>query len=208
MQGKSVRWPIKVWFVFHAVLITLWSIPKAPPPLRIHNDPLATAAERQRAPQPNLQEQMYLWNDRVIRAGPLSYYIISTGFWQYWDMFAPNPSNMDCHMEYEVIYTDGSSERRNFYRIYAMGQIDKFLHERFRKYVERLIPESAFYLWPGLAKRLAYESYERRRVMPSRVRLILVTSNVAYGRPKPPMREIEFYHHVVNPKDVLGMEYR
>lgn len=208
MKSRTVKWPIKVWFVFHAIMITLWSLPKAAPPFRIFNDTRATPAMLARAPQPGPIDRFYLWNDRTVRAGFMGNYLIVPGFWQYWDMFSPNPSPTDCYLRYEIIYSDGTDETKDFYRIYTMSAWDKYRHERFRKFVERLIPENAYYLWPTVAKRLAVEAYARRGVMPSRVRLLLYTRNAVYMKPKPDYRIIEFYQHVVIPKEVLGVQYR
>lgn len=139
-------------------------------------------------------------NDKYLRNSPIGYYLFSTGMWQYWDMFAPNPSNLDCYLEYQVIYQDGSVENKNFYRIYDMNLVDKYLHERFRKYVERIIPESSNYLWAPLAERLAYDAYVRTKKMPNRVTLRLHSRTLEFQKPKKEFRTVEFFQLVVTPK--------
>ena len=86
--------------------------------------------------------------DNAQETSPVKYYLIPTGFWQYWDMFAPNPANIDFYCDAEVTYADGSHRTYTYPRMYKLGIIQKYGMERFRKYYERARDDSYQY---GLA---------------------------------------------------------
>jgi hypothetical protein len=64
----------------------------------------------------------------------LSYYMLPTGLWQYWNMFAPDPQGDSFTLEAEVKDVDGVRHRYAFTRIadYSwIAAIPKFRHPKF-----------------------------------------------------------------------------
>ena len=58
----------------------------------------------------NPREAVLALNVRVLKQDPMAWqarYLSTTGLWQYWDMFAPDPSNLDVWFDALVTYRDG-----------------------------------------------------------------------------------------------------
>lgn len=140
----QVRWPVKVWWYFHAIFILFYTFPQAPPAV--------LSGKAQGAPI----DEFLAASDRVTRLSPLRYYMLSTGLWQYWDMFAPDPLSVDGYMSANVRYADGTiTTEGNYPRIAAMPIPQKYVSERYRKFLERSASNSTAYMWPILAQRIA-----------------------------------------------------
>jgi len=83
---RSVFFLVKIYVVFHMVMTMSWSLPKPPPAIANGNLP------------PTFQNVATHFPDFLLAANmqfkfgtPAKYYLYSTGLWQYWIMFAPNP---------------------------------------------------------------------------------------------------------------------
>ena len=159
---------VKVLVLAHAFLIVSWSMPRSAP-----------AVQRGTA-QPKGSDWLLYWNDRFIKGmdqgpykgfAPIKNYVYFTGLWQSWDMFAPNPSNLDVWCDADVEFSDGSVTKYQYPRIYDMPLHMKFLKERYRKYFERVNPDTATWLWPTVGQYMALEEYKSGRPVPVKVRL-------------------------------------
>lgn len=166
---------VKPLVAFHVLAITLWSLP-APPP-GIANGSIAPAIRADSVPDLARSTVSYVHDNLLLFAsrvknpppqveGPLRWlsvavrgYLQSTGLWQYWDMFAPNPSNLDVWVDAIVTFDDGSRVVHAYPRIAALPIPMKYVQERYRKYLERAHAEGFAFLWPAFAQRIALEEF-------------------------------------------------
>jgi hypothetical protein len=71
--------------------------------------------------------------DRAVRAG-LGFYMLPTGLWQAWNMFAPNPAMSNVYLEAEVTLADGIRAVWKFPRMSELGYFERYRKERYRKW--------------------------------------------------------------------------
>lgn len=155
-QKRKVHWLVVVFALFHAWAIFAWSMPF---PSNAPDD------------QDNLINKFLKFNSFIFRGNnfPLSdpeekpvlsyverfrspgIYLLYTGTWQYWDMFAPNPASTDIWMDARVIYQDGHEEIYQYPRMKELGIVEKYFKERYRKYYERLNNDIYAFKWPHTA---------------------------------------------------------
>lgn len=143
---RTVRWPIKAWWLLHVTLITLWCFPHPPP------------AVREGRAQGGPLDSLLAFNDNYVRTGPSRWYIEPFGLWQYWDMFAPDPLKRDYYFDAVLQYQDGTVKTVEFPRIFKMPVPEKYRKERFRKYGERVQDSDYQYLWPTWAQWMATQA--------------------------------------------------
>lgn len=145
---KQVHPAVKAFVLFHLFVIMCWSIPAPSPEAR---DRKAEGVKV--GGLPGLQEELLFVNDEFVRSRnlPFSYYANGTGTWQYWDMFAPNPLNVDRWHDFEITFADGSTEILPYPRIKLMPIPEKYVKERYRKYTERLFNDDYRHKWPYTA---------------------------------------------------------
>lgn len=174
---RNVSIWVKVFVLLHIIAITSWSLPYAPsqylgnPPkttLRVRTDnPVAfftTSAEY-------LRNEFLIGNQLYVKDSPLKFYLLSSGFWQYWDMFAPNPASIDVYGDAIITYMDGTKRRYAYPRIYSMPIPEKFMKERWRKFYERAGSSDFDYLWPIFAQHVAEMNFDNPKNPPIRVEL-------------------------------------
>lgn len=138
-ERRSVHPIVQVLVVAHIVAITLWSLPRTP----IY---------------PRGTDALLRLNDEHFRPSPARYYLEATGVWQYWDMFAPDPSRWDGYVDAEVTYQSGEKRIYAYPRMKKLGIVEKYFKERYRKFLERAHLEQYQYLWPTFAQRIALEA--------------------------------------------------
>ena len=138
---------IKLWFAFHVIAITLWSLPLAPTGVRNGQIP------------PYGTDWLLVYNERYILNSPARHYLTWSGFWQYWDMFSPDPSDTDVWGAADIVYRDGTMKRFQYPRMYLLSIPKKYVMERYRKFYERVYPDAFRYMWPVFAQRIALENY-------------------------------------------------
>jgi len=83
-------------------------------------------------------------------------YLLWSGLWQGWDMFSPNPRSFNTYLEAEITFRDGQQRVWKFPRMNELGYIERYFHERYRKWANdnvRLDANSA--LWPDTARYIA-----------------------------------------------------
>lgn len=136
---------VKLFVAFHLVAITVWALP----------DPPKETLEGKRKAFGT--ENILVWNRENAKAfQPIPLYLLTTGFWQYWDMFSPNPAQIDIWCDAQVVYKDGSTKHYQYPRIALLPLEMKFLKERYRKFYERVNQDQYSYLWPPFAQRIAH----------------------------------------------------
>jgi hypothetical protein len=80
--------------------------------------------------------------------------MLRAGLWQGWDMFARPPTTVDA-LEGQVRLADGTSVTWAWPRMEALGYLQRYRQERYRKYGERLrLPEHRA-AWPDAARFVA-----------------------------------------------------
>lgn len=86
----------------------------------------------------------------------ISPYMLWSGLWQSWDMFAPNPVNINAHLEADIKFRDGSQTTWKFPRMDQMGYFDRYMNERFRKWSsDRVRLDSYSTTWENTAQYIA-----------------------------------------------------
>jgi hypothetical protein len=83
-------------------------------------------------------------------------YLLWSGLWQGWDMFAPNPRSFNTYLEAEITFRNGQQRVWKFPRMNELGFIQRYFHERYRKWANdnvRLDENSG--LWPDTARYIA-----------------------------------------------------
>jgi hypothetical protein len=102
-----------------------------------------------------ISDGILLANQQFLKPSPLKYYLVTTGFWQYWDMFSPNPAKTDVWGDALIDYADGSSIVWQYPRMANLNIAEKYTHERYRKFFERAHSDQFRWLWPTFAQRVA-----------------------------------------------------
>lgn len=169
----SVSLWVKAFVVFHLLGITVWSLPNPKKPYM--NETLKLGIRKDNFVQSfseTVTEGTLLFNWKYLKRSPLSYYTLSTGFWQYWDMFAPNPASIDLYLEADITYRDGSKTRFHYPRIYTLSIPMKYVKERYRKFYENVNNDEQAYIRPAVAQRIALESFDDPANPPVQVVLI------------------------------------
>ena len=134
-------------------------------------------------------------------------YLVYTGLFQKWDMFAPDPSKLNNFIGAMITYNNGDSKLWTFPRMENLGYVDKYFEERFRKYANdclRLDDYSA--LWPDAARYIARVN-NRTGNPPVGVQLIRYWSIVpppgANGEEtQPNWNQYAFYRYQIQPGDL------
>lgn len=146
-SAHRVHWLIKVFVAFHLVAVVTWALP--PPPARV----LQEGAEF----QPRDAANYFLKANNALKGPPFREYLFFTGQWQSWDMFAPDPINMDLWLDAIVTYSDGAKLRYEYPRMATLGYGDRYLMERYRKFFENVNSPAHIYALPELAQGIAFK---------------------------------------------------
>ncbi len=134
-------------------------------------------------------------------------YLLFTGLWQGWDMFAPDPLRINTYLEADITFEDGSTARWKFPRMEHMGKFRAYYKERWRKWAAdnvRLDRNSG--LWPDAARYVA-RIHAKMPSPPKQVKLIRFWADVP-----PPERwsdpdkwnSYTFFTYEVTAKDLEG----
>lgn len=150
---------VKIWVWTHIVIISIKCLPSAPSDIK-------GAIPKRR---PFGTEYALLAADAI--KPTLDLYLWPTGFWQGWEMFAPNPSDWEGYATAVIYFKDGTRKEYSYPRMYALGIGIKYLKERYRKFLERAGNDQFRWLWPRFAMRVALENYTDRNNPPVGVQL-------------------------------------
>lgn len=167
---------IKIFVAIHILGITMWSLPYPKKPYmlgtaRFALDTSSPSAFARSFSDTITQGFLYV-NWRYIKLSPLMYYPGTTGFWQFWDMFAPDPANTDLYMTADVVYKDGAIFRFHYPRVYELSLNEKYLKERYRKFFENVNLADQSYARPYVAQRIALECFKDPANPPVTVKII------------------------------------
>lgn len=186
---------MKAFVAFHLVCITVAAIPN--PSEKILNGSVP----------PGGSDHLLVWNHKFLKTQkPIDAYLSVSGFWQYWDMFAPDPANTDIWVDADIVYRDGSTKHYAYPRIYSLPIPQKYPSERFRKFYERVNDDRYRFLWPQFALRIAYLN-DNPSNPPTSVRL------TRHWRPVAPPGQVQprdynaymFYEYVVRQDELAQM---
>lgn len=181
-ENRTLPWWVRPLVLFHLLAITVWALP--PPAPGIASGSLVPAVytrsvgDMARTLVPFIHDKILLGAYRVKQedGGPLGKavrgYVVGTGTWQYWDMFAPNPSNLDVWVDAEVTFLDGTKRTAPYPRMAQLSIPKKYAMERFRKFLERAHSEEFQFLWAPFAQHIALENYTSPTNPPVRVVLV------------------------------------
>ena len=181
---------VKAFVAFHLVAITVYALPNPPQELMDGKRPAYGT------------EPILVWNKNYLKSfQPFTCCLYVTGFWQYWDMFSPDPSSTDLWLDAEVKYKDGSVKHYQYPRMYLLPIPMKFLEERFRKFYERVNSDDYSQLWPLVAQRIAHEM-DNPSNPPTEVRLVRHWMTIMPPGTAQPTdyNHYEFYVYAVDPK--------
>ena len=134
-------------------------------------------------------------------------YMLWTGLFQKWDMFAPDPSKLNNYVTATVIYRDGRTSEWSFPRMETLGIVDKYFKERYRKYAcDNLRIDSRAGLWPDAARYIA-RANTNPSAQPLEVDLVRHWSEVppplrTGEAPPSPWNEFTYFRYAVQPGDL------
>ena len=183
---------VKAIVLVHLVGIVAWALP------RPKREILAGEAS------PRGSDYLLVWGNELRQVPPLSAYTQASGSWQYWDMFAPDPSQIDQYADAEVKLSDGTTVVVGYPRMYALNLMDKYLKERYRKFFERAGSQDHSYLWPRFALLLA----ERAATDPNNPPVAVTLRRHALrifppGKPQPTEYTNErYFYYVLSPGEL------
>ena len=119
---------------------------------------------------------LFLWGlpDGPFRshtAWPFQRYVVYTGLWHIWGMFAPKPLDINFDVRATVKYRDGSTAEWIAPRVEEMSVWQRMSKERFRKWRERIRSEEYIMVWDDTAHWVARQMNRNPQNPPVEVKL-------------------------------------
>lgn len=145
---------VKIGIIVYLFLVLSWSLP--PAPTAMMNGMIKPSVTNVLS---NPADWILYANAKFKQQSPTSRVVMWSGLWQYWDMFAPNPASVDIYLDSYVEYADGSTREVMYPRMYELPLGEKYLMERYRKYVERVNGDEYYEKWPQLATWMAARAW-------------------------------------------------
>lgn len=190
-KEKTAPTWVKLLVGFHVFATVVWTLPN-----------LGSEVMSGRVPPTGTKWLLY-WNAQYLKNfRPVSVYMMTTGAWQYWDMFAPDPSNTDWYCTADVEYQDGTVRTVAYPRMADLPITEKYVKERYRKFFERAHNATEPTLWPVFAQRMAVIGYLGPQNLPKIVRLVAHSrTTAAPGMQQNPEYQTEnYYAYLVDQK--------
>ena len=136
----------------------------------------------------------------------VSPYMLWSGLFQRWNMFAPEPVKIDVYFQAEVTLHDGEKRTWTFPRVENLGYARRYAKERHRKYEEYLRQDAYAGLWPDAARHVA-RAFANPLNPPVLVLLVRNFSQVQPPVPggavrRSPWTRAPFYLYVVKSEDL------
>ncbi len=136
----------------------------------------------------------------------VSPYMLWSGLFQRWNMFAPEPAKVDFYIEADITLHDGEKRTYVLPRMEKLGYAERYAKERYRKYSEYLRQDNYSALWPDAAKHIA-RLYANPSNPPVFVILVRYWSQISPPSPggglqRTPWSRVPFYIYVVKPDDL------
>lgn len=88
-------------------------------------------------------------------AGWIGPYMVHTGLWHSWDLFAPSPQKLNASIQAELEMEDGTRRRWEAPLPEELGIADRFRLDRHRRWRERVRLDSYGRVWGDAARYLA-----------------------------------------------------
>jgi hypothetical protein len=192
-DGRTPGIALKLFVVFHVLAITVWALPDLPPEVAQGKEPARGT------------QNLLAWNERTLKPSPpVRVYLQTTGFWQYWDMFAPNPSQTDRFASAEIEFADGTRRPLPYPRLADYPVWARYSLERYRKFQDRFHLDENRYLWPFVARRVARNAFTDPKNPPKRVWLTRHWMIVQPpGRPQwNDYAKFTYFEYIVSPEDL------
>lgn len=128
-------------------------------------------------------------------------YMLWTGLFQTWDMFAPNPPPSNIYVK-AVVITDHHIHVWTFPRMDELSLAQRYQKERYRKFVENMLLEQNQPLLPDVVRHIA-RFYDGPSDHPRKVMLIKFQSDIPPGnQPEPTPRPSDLYDEYLGPEDL------
>lgn len=131
-------------------------------------------------------------------------YMLWSGLYQSWDMFAPNPKSIHSYIKAVVFTQNRHMKVWTFPRMEELSFGERYQKERYRKFAEMLPDQKNEALWPGIAAHVA-RLFNSQTDPPDKVVLIEFRSDIKPGAdesyapvPKPNV----FYEGYLDPGDL------
>ncbi len=86
---------------------------------------------------------------------PFRAYLLWTGLWQGWSMFAPDPLRINIDLDATIAFQDGTHAQWIFPRMERLGIFERYQKERYRKWRERIREDASALVWPDTARFIA-----------------------------------------------------
>lgn len=83
------------------------------------------------------------------------------GLFQSWDMFSPSPKSANSYVEAIVLYEDGDTRNVALPRMELLPLADRYIKERYRKFVDNLTDDRTAALRPDAARFIAHANNDR-----------------------------------------------
>jgi hypothetical protein len=127
-------------------------------------------------------------------------YVLWTGLFQRWDMFAPDPPTINSYIKTVVISQDRHMRVWSFPRMEELSVAERFRKERYRKFSDVLPQPQMARLWPDVARRVAGQ-FDHQPGALDKVLLIDFQSEIVPGAmTDPPLTPGIFYEDYVHPE--------
>lgn len=195
VSRPNLPWYGKAFVFFHLAAITIWCLPDPP------------QAVLQGKVEAKGSDILLEGNSRFMKTQPVvSDYLLLTGMWQFWDMFAPNPSCVCFHYGAEVVYKDGSKQFYAYPGLDNLNVIEKYWSERYRKFMEQVREPNASMYWPPLGLGIAHKMDTDPKNPPVLVRLQRFSKEVMPPNKKPltEYTKVTFFEYVVDQAALRG----
>lgn len=132
-------------------------------------------------------------------------YLVWSGLFQSWDMFSPSPKTINSYVEATVTYANGNVRVWSFPRMERLSLTDRYMKERYRKFVEVLKEDMYSAMWPDVARHVARLNNNGSAPISSVV-LVRYWSDIvprADGKYTPsPWNGYRFFAYAVRPEDL------
>lgn len=132
-------------------------------------------------------------------------YMLWSGLFQAWDMFAPSPRSVNARVEAAVILRDGRIRTWKFPRMEQLSLSARTYKERYRKFIENIQVDSYKALWPDVARYIA-RANDNPSDPPEVVMLIRYWTDIVPSANRnyhpPPERARIFFQYNVQPEDL------
>ncbi|MBS1720234.1 MAG: hypothetical protein JST35_07295 [Armatimonadetes bacterium] len=203
-EGPKTKGWIKAFVAFHVLAITAWTLPPPPSDSDKVKPDWSSPAGVARTASRTVLDGLLGFNAKYLKTSIFQHYVLSTGFWQYWDMFAPNPVQQDYFGTAIIEYSNGNVALYKYPRIAELGTFERYFFERYRKFHERFHVDDYAYTWPYVAAEIARLTDNRPGTHPVRVRLrrhwLIIPPP---GKPIPTdYQEYEYFKYDVKPGDL------